>query len=453
MHTEQDAPADWQRIPPHNLEAEQSVLGGMMLAPAGILDATDHLDHTDFYRPAHTLIYQAILTLHTAGEPADPLTVADQLRKDGNLDRAGHATYLHTCVNTAPTSANTGYYAAIVRNLALLRRVIEAGTSLVQMGYEARQDPEQAAEVVDAAASALQALTKTANGRGESREWLLERILDDVLADYDTPTGDNLPLPWRDMAEKAPMEPGDLVVVAARPAMGKTLVLLEIARHVAIRHGRGALVASMEMSHRQMGQRILVAEADVSLQRFRARELDGNERKAIDKAAVGIFAAPLRIDDTPAVPISKWRARLRQLQAEGQLPAVLIVDYLQIAKAETAAGTNRTGEVDSLASGLKALAQEFGIVVVAAAQLNRQVELRQDKTPTLADLRESGAIEANANIVVLLNRPDYYEPESPRAGEIDLIVAKNRMGTTGVVTCAFQGRKARVVDMPWSGRP
>jgi replicative DNA helicase len=440
-----DGPVD--RVPPSNLDAEQSVLGGMLLSRAAIADVADVLDPADFYRPAHETIYRAILAMHADGEPADPITVAARLRKDGDLERVGGPSYLHACVSTVPAAASTEYYADIVRNLAMLRRIVETGTHLAQMGYAARHDPEQAAEVLDAAAAHLQALTAATAGRTESREWLLDKVIDDVLTDYDRPAGDNLPLPWRDMTEKAPMEPGDFVVVAARPAMGKTLVLLEIARHAAIRHGRGALIASMEMSHRQMGQRILVAEAGVSLARFRARELDPNEREAVDEAAGRILTAPLRIDDTPAVPISKWRARLRQLQAEGQLPAVLIVDYLQIAKAETASGTNRTGEVDSLAAGMKALAQEFGIVVIAAAQLNRQVELRQDKTPTLADLRESGAIEANANIVIMLHRPDYYEPESPRAGEIDLIIGKNRMGTTGIVTCAFQGRRARVVDM------
>lgn len=437
-----------ERVPPHNTTAEQAVIGGMISSRTAILDAIEIMDGPDFYHPAHETIFSAILMLYALGQPVDPITLVAQLRKNGDLERVGGPPYVHTCVTAIPTAANTGYYAEIVRDLALLRRVIETGTGLVQLGFEARASPDQAASILDAAASRLQALTAGAAARGESREWLLDRIIEDVLTDYDHPSGDNLPLPWKDLEEKAPMEQGDFVVVAARPAMGKTLVLLEIARHVAIRHGRGALVASMEMSHRQMGQRILVAEANVSLQRFRARELDPSEREAVDIAAGQILAAPLRIDDTPAVPISKWRARLRQLQADGKLPAVLIVDYLQIAKAETASGTNRTGEVDSLAAGLKALAQEFQIVVIAAAQLNRKVEERQDKTPNLSDLRESGAIEANANIVVLLNRPDYYEPESQRAGEIDLIIGKNRMGTTGVVTCAFQGRKARVVDMP-----
>jgi len=448
VHQHDEETAQFERVPPHNTTAEQAILGGMMSSKTAILDAIDTINGPDFYRPAHETIFGAILTLYTIGEPTDPITVAAQLRKDGNLERIGGPPYLHTCIMAIPTAANTGYYAEIVRDLALLRRVIETGTGLVQLGYEARATPEQAAEVLDAAAAQLQALTAGAAARGESREWLLDRIIEDVLTDYDHPSGDNLPLPWKDLEEKAPMEQGDFVVVAARPAMGKTLVLLEIARHVAIRHGRGALIASMEMSHRQMGQRVLVAEANVSLSRFRARELDPNEREAVDIAAGRILSAPLRIDDTPAVPISKWRARLRQLQADGKLPAVLIVDYLQIAKAETASGTNRTGEVDSLAAGMKALAQEFQIVVIAAAQLNRKVEERQDKTPNLSDLRESGAIEANANIVILLHREDYYVPESQRAGEIDLIIGKNRMGTTGIVTCAFQGRKARVVDMP-----
>lgn len=448
MYASDAPPGQFERVPPHNLNAEQSVLGGMLLSRNAILDAIETVGPEDFYRPTHATIYDTILELTALGDPVDPLTVTAKLRKDGDLDRIGGPGYLHACVHAIPTAANTAYYATIVRDLAMLRRVVETGTELVQLGYAGRHSPEQAADVLDAAAARLQALTRAAGVQGESREWLLEKVIADVLDDYDHPKGDNLPLPWRDLTAKAPMEPGDFVVIAGRPAMGKTVVLMEIARHVAIRHGRGVLVASMEMGHRQLGQRILAAEAEVSLARIRARELDANEREAIDLAAGRIYRAPLRIDDTPAVTISKWRARLRQLQADGQLPAVLIADYLQIAKAEASAGANRTGEVDALSAGMKALAQEFQIVVIAAAQLNRGVELRPDKTPTMSDLRESGGIESNASIVILLYREDYYQPESTRAGEIDLIVAKNRMGTTGTVALVFQGRKARVTDFP-----
>jgi replicative DNA helicase len=447
--TDYDDPETIDRVPPSSVTAEQAVLGGMMMSKAAILDAVENLDGiTDpFYRPAHDTIFTAIVTLYANGQPADPITVTDYLIKSGDIVKVGGAPYLHACTSAVVTAANTGYYAEIVRNLAMLRRVIETGTELVQMGYGGRTNPEQAAEVLDSAAAKLQALTASMGTSGGSREWTLSKVLASVMSNYDNPRGTGLPLPWRDMQQAAPMEPGNLVIFAGRPGMGKTNVALEIGRHAAIRHGRGVLIASMEMSHDEMGQRIIAAEAAVSLHKLRNYTLSPEERQRVNQAVSQIQAAPLRIDDTPAVPISKWRTRLRQLQADGELPAALIVDYLQIAKAETAAGANRTGEVDAIASGLKALAQEFQIVVIAGAQLNRSVEQRTDKVPTLADLRESGGIENNANLVILLNRPDYYEKLSPRAGEFDFIVAKNRMGNTCTITAAWRGWQARVVDM------
>lgn len=445
-----DDPDNFERVPPNNVFAEQCVLGGMMLSQQAILDVVEIMgDHADvFYRPAHETIFLAICTVVANAEPADPLTVAEQLRKTGDLARIGGASYLHTLVNVVPTAANAEYYAEIILNLAMLRRVIETGTRLVQMGFAGRSDPEQAADVVDAAAAELQALTSSLGTKSDSREWKLARVLEHVLNEYDNPSNTALPLPWKDLELAVPIERGDLVIVGARPAMGKTVVLIDIARHVAIKHGMRVLVASMEMNHLQIGQRILAAEAKAGLHHIRQRTLTEETQSTVHRKVSEILGAPLSIDDRPARSLSNWRQRLRQLQAQGELPAALIVDYLQIAKAETKAGTNRTVEVDAIAAGLKELAQEFQIVVIAAAQVNRALAQRTDKTPTMADLRESGGIEANANIVILLHREDAYEKESPRSGEIDFIIAKNRMGPSQIsVTGAFQGHYARVVDM------
>lgn len=443
-----DATQTIDRTPPHDLDAEQAVLGSMMLARNATLDVVEVIDgvKSPFYRPAHETVFDTMLALYAAGQPLDSITVTNRLREDGNLTRVGGPSYIHTLVSSVPTAANASHYAEILRDHALLRAVIETGTELVQMGYRAQAAHDTAAQIVDTAASNLQELTTAAKGGTESREWMLDRVVDAVLDEYDNPRDDVLPLPWADLQSVAPMEPGDLVVIAGRPAMGKSLVLAGIGRHAAIKHRRGVLISSMEMSHVQMGQRIVAAEARVPLHHLRARSLERQQYAAVREARDRIRRSPLRIDDTPAVPVSRWRRRLRQLQAKDQLPAVLIVDYLQIAKAETKA-QNRVIEVDSIAVGLKALAQEFKIVVIAAAQLNRVSEHRTDKTPTLSDLRESGGIENNANIVILLHREDYYDRESPRAGEFDFIVAKNRMGHNATVTAAWQGHYARIVDM------
>ncbi|MEV8548362.1 replicative DNA helicase [Streptomyces glaucescens] len=438
----------FERVPPNDIDAERAVLGSMMLSRTAVLDVVDVMDGVKypFYKPAHERIFDTLLALFANGHPLDPITVTNQLTQQGDLERVGGHAYIHHLVNCVPTAAHAVHYAEVLRDKALLRSVIETGTELVQMGYRAQADHDTAAGIVDSAASKLQELTAAAKGGNDSREWLLDRVVDAVLDEYDNPRDDVLPLPWADLQSVAPMEPGDLVVVAGRPAMGKSLVLLGIGRHVAIKHRRGVLISSMEMSHIQMGQRLVAAEAHVPLHHLRARTLSNEQYAAVRGARERIRRSPLRIDDTPAVPVSRWRRRLRQMQANDELPAVLIVDYLQIAKAETKA-QNRVIEVDSIAVGLKALAQEFKIVVIAAAQLNRVSEHRTDKTPTLSDLRESGGIENNANIVILLHREDYYDRESSRAGEFDFIVAKNRMGHNAVVTAGWQGHYAEIVDM------
>lgn len=448
MTTYAEEPPTFDRTPPMDLDAEQAVLGSMMLARNATLDVIEVVDGVKhpFYRPAHEAIFDTMLALYANGQPMDPITVANQLQQAGILDKVGGRAYIASLVSSVPTAAHAAHYAEVLRNKALLRAVIDTGTRLVQMGYEAQADHDTAAEIVDAAASNLQELTAAAKGGNDTREWLLDRVVDAVLDEYENPRSDVLPLPWARLQSVAPMEPGDLVVIAGRPAMGKSLVLLGIGRHVAVKHRRGVLISSMEMSHVQMGQRLVAAEAHVPLHHLRARTLTPQQYAEVRKARERVRRAPLRIDDTPAVPVSRWRRRLRQLQAKDELPAALIVDYLQIAKAETKA-QNRVIEVDSIAVGLKALAQEFKIVVIAAAQLNRVSEHRTDKTPTMSDLRESGGIENNANIVILLHRDDYYERESPRAGEFDFIVAKNRMGHNTTVTAGWQGHYAEIVDM------
>jgi replicative DNA helicase len=437
------APAD--RTPPQNIPAEQAVIGAMLLSKDAITEVADILTAEHYYRGAHQLLHRVILDLYQRGEPADPFTVASAL-DPAELARIGGRSYLHDCVNATPTAANAGYHANIVKATATLREVIEAGTKLVQSGYAAASD--DADEVLDHAASLLHKLTTaTSSTTAVSREKPLDEVLDNTMAAYFNPGDGSLPIPYADLAELAPVEKTDLVVVAASPGMGKTTVMTDWARCVSIANDGRTLIGSMEMPHTQIGQRIICAEAGVNLKRFRARVLNRDEMQQVDDAIQRIHLKRLRVDDSPRVPVSRMKTRLRQLEAIGELPDLYVVDYLQIAKAEAEAGASRVTQVDSIAVGLKELAQEFQIVVVAAAQLNRQVAQRPDKVPMMSDLRESGGIEQNANVVILLHREDYYEKESPRAGELDLIVAKNRMGTTGTATVAFKGHLAHACDM------
>ncbi|MCX4750954.1 replicative DNA helicase [Kitasatospora sp. NBC_01287] len=434
-----------ERVSPQNIPAEQAVIGAMLLSKDAITEVVDILTAEDYYRGAHQLLHRTIVGLYQRGEPADPFTVQNAL--DANdLVRVGGVNYLFTCSNSAPTAASAGYYADIVKAQATLRAIVDTGTSLVQAGYaSAGGDAE---EVLDHAAGLLQKLTATSSTTAVSREKPLHEVLDNTMAMYFNPGDGSLPIPYADLAELAPVEKTDLVVVAASPGMGKTTVMTDWARCVSIANDGRTLVGSMEMPHTQIGQRIICAEAKVNLKRFRARCLDDDEMHRVAMAIQRIHAKQLRIDDSPRVPVSRMKTRLRQMQAVGELPDLYVVDYLQIAKAEAEAGANRTTQVDSIAVGLKELAQEFEIVVVAAAQLNRQVSQRPDKVPMMSDLRESGGIEQNANVVILLHREDYYEKTSPRAGELDLIVAKNRMGTTGTATVAFKGHLAHACDLP-----
>jgi len=435
----------FERVPPQDTGAEQCVLGGMLLSKDAIGDVSETgVTNPAYYRPAHGTIHDAIMDMYGKGQPADPITVAAYLTKTGEIDRIGGASYLHTLVQTVPTAANAEYYAGIIMERYRLRRLVEAGTRIVQMGYAGEGE---VSDIVNAAQAEMQEAAQLGAGGGLERVADIDDMLEDYLVSMDAPPPERLPLPYAELQAKLPMEPGDLVVIAARPAIGKSVVLLDIARHVAITHGSQVLLSSMEMSHSQLMERIIAAEARVPLNRVKDRAYENDDRQRIHDAALRIGGSPLVVDDGPAATIVRLRSRLRWLQAQDRLPRVLVVDYLQIMKASGKGGQNRTGEVDEISRGLKELAGEFRIIVITAAQLNREVEKREDKKPMMADLRESGAIEAEANAVVLLHRPDAYDKEHERAGEMDLIIGKNRQGPTGTVTVAFQGHYARARDL------
>jgi replicative DNA helicase len=429
----------FERMPPNDTKAEQAVLGGMLLSADAIADVAAIMKPGDHFRPAHQIIHEVILRLYNEGQPADPVTVNDLLAKRGEQAQTGGGTYLHTLISAVATAANAGYYARIVKDHKILRDLIEAGTRAVQLGYEG------SGEAADLAARAQQMMDAVTSPAREDDLPPFHQLLEETIDALSNKAPRGLRLPWLDLdAVLIGLAPGTLTVVGARPGVGKSVVTVQIAAHTAIALGKPALLVSAEMSAQEITARLISAYSQVPLHGLLSRYLPEGDWDRISDTFHKIADAPLVIDDTPGATIAHIRGRLRQM-SRATPAAVLCVDYLQLldaGKAET-----RERAIAELSWGLKTIAREYDIPVIVAAQLNRQLELRSDKRPQLSDLRESGALEANADVVLLLHREDVYERESPRMGEIDMIVAKNRQGPLTTVTAAFQGHLARVADM------
>jgi replicative DNA helicase len=436
---------EFERTPPHDLAAEQCVLGGMMLSKDAISDVLEVIKAHDYYRPAHQLVHETILDLYGRGEPADAVTVAAELTKRGDIGRMGGAPYLHTLIASVPTAANAGYYARIVRERAILRRLVEVGTRIVQLGYSGDGD---ANELVDRAEAEVYGVTD----RRVSEDYLpLSEIMPGALDEIEAigSRGGSLsgvPTGFADLdALTNGLHPGQMIVIAARPAMGKSALGLDICRAASIRDGMTAVLFSLEMSRNEITMRLLSAEARVPLQAMRTGQLGEDDWTRLARRMSEVVDAPLFIDDSPNMSMMEIRSKCRRLKQRNDLRLV-VIDYLQLMSSPKRV-ENRQQEVSELSRSLKLLAKELNVPVVALAQLNRGPEMRTDKRPLLADLRESGSIEQDADVVILLHREDAYERESPRAGEADLNVAKHRNGPTTTVTVAFQGHYSRFVDM------
>jgi replicative DNA helicase len=437
---------EFDRTPPQDLSAEQSVLGGMLMSKDAIADVVEELRGVDFYKPAHEMVFEAILDLFGRGEPADPVTVAAELTKRGELARVGGAPYLHTLVASVPTAANAGYYARIVAELAILRRLVQAGTRIVQLGYAT--DGGDVEEIVNSAQAEVYAVAD----QRSSEDYLPLRDLVgptiDELQRIESKTGDDgaVPTGFTDLdALTNGLHPGQMVIIAARPAIGKSTIALDICRNAAIRNNQAAVIFSLEMGRTEITMRMLSAEAGVSLKHMRDGSLRDDEWQRIVGASGRAHDAPLFIDDSPNMSMMEIRAKCRRLKQNNDLKLVA-VDYLQLMTSGKRV-ESRQQEVSEFSRALKLLAKEIEVPVIAVAQLNRGPEQRGDKKPMMSDLRESGSLEQDADVVMLLHREDAYEKEHPRAGEADIIVAKQRSGPTGTVTVAFQGHYSRFVDM------
>lgn len=435
-------PVRHERTPPQDLMAEQSVLGGMLLNKAAIDDVAEIIGVGDFYKPSHAMIFDAILTKHEAGEPADAVTVASALTAEGVLAKVGGGPYLHELVNTVPTAANATYYARAVAEAAELRRVIETGTRLVQYGYNT--SGRDVTEVVNLAQAEL---TAAATGRQPIDVAEFTDFLDDTLAEIldDTGAGRGMSTGLGVLDDIiGGLKGGQMVVIAARPGVGKTILAVDILRFLAVHRAESVLMHSLEMSKADIQKRVLAAEAEVNLKRVINGGLRPDEKAKITAAADGIRGVFFHIDDTAEVNLAHIRTTARRIAAEKGL-ALIVVDYLQL-MSTGGNGQNRAVELGAVSRGLKVLARELDVPIVACAQLNRASESRSDRRPQLSDLRESGSIEQDSDVVILLHRDDYTDPEVPNAGEIDLIVAKNRNGPIDTATAIAQLHWARIID-------
>ena len=445
-------PREFDRTPPQNIAAEQSVLGGMLLSKDAIADVVEALRPTDFYRPAHQIICEAILDLYGRGEPADAITVSAELIRNGNIARVGGANYLHTLMSSVPTAANAGYYAEIVAEQAILRRLVEAGTRIVQMGYGAAGGSSDITGTVDEVVDRAQAEVYDVTERRSTEDYvviesLLQNTLDEIeRIESNGGVGTGIPTGFHELDQLTNgLHPGQMITIAGRPGSGKSTLALDIARSSAIKHGNATAMFSLEMGKLEIMMRLFSAEARVLLNNMRSGKMTDEDWTRMARRSGELAQAPFFIDDSPNLTMMEIRAKARRLKQRHDLKLV-VIDYLQLMTSGKRV-ESRQQEVSEFSRAIKLLAKELEVPVIALSQLNRSSEQRTDKKPMLSDLRESGSIEQDSDVVMLVHREDMYEPESPRAGEADIIVAKHRNGPTRTITVAFQGHYSCFKDM------
>ena len=421
------------RVPPHNLEAEESVLGAMMLSAEAIADVVELVRPEDFYRTANGRVFDTLRSIYARGEPVDAITAVEELRRRGILEEIGGHLYVHELVEQVPTPAAAANYARIVSQAALLRRLISAAADIMEMGYSAPEDPENVAD------QAEQRIYDVARRDEKDQIATLHDLVDQAILDLEHIQNRDsafagLPTGFRDVDTLlSGLQPGNLIVVAARPGVGKSSFVTNLARNVAVDHAAHVAMFSLEMSRWEIGMRLLCAEARVPWDAIRNKRVGAEHWASIAQAAESLHDAPLSIVDAGNVTIVDIRAKARRLAARRGGLGLIIVDYLQLMSHHRRVD-NRQQEIAEISRSLKLLAKELKIPVIAVSQLNRDPERRQDKRPQLSDLRESGAIEQDADVVMFIHRDDTV-PE--KKGLAELIVAKHRNGPTDTVPLTF----------------
>jgi replicative DNA helicase len=433
-------------VPPQNLDAEESVLGAMMLSPGAIGAVSEVLSASDFYRESHARIYRAALALYAKGEPVDAITLVDELETRGELENVGGRGRVHELASLVPATANAAHYARIVRETATLRGLIDAGSEIARLGWER---PGETTDLVDRAEQVIFELSQSrVTGEFAHIETLLKESFERITALYEsgadltgTPSG------FRDLDRlTSGFQPGNLIVVAARPSMGKSALGLCMAANLGVRYQMPTAIFTLEMSKSEVTQRLMCSEAKVESQRLRTGKLAVDDWPRLTAACDKLAKAPVYVDDTGSITMMELRSKARRLKSREPELGLIIVDYLQLMTSGSNP-ENRVQEVSQISRNLKVLARDLEVPILAMSQLSRAVEQRHDKRPLLSDLRESGSIEQDADLVMFVYRDEYYNEESDSQGLAELILAKHRNGPTDSIKLSFLKRYAKFADL------
>ena len=435
---------DISRIPPHSVESEQSILGSIILDKDAIITVAETINPSDFYKEAHKIIYEYMLKLNSNNEPIDLITLIEELRKEGHLDNIGGISYLTSLSTIVPTTSNVKYYANIVKEKSVMRQLIKASNEIINLGYDASTDVQ---EILDKAEKNIFDISQEKSGDDIQPINLVLQDTFDMIERLCTQKSDvtGITTGFADLNKKINgLQRTDLILLAARPAMGKTAFSLNLVQNAALKGDASVAVFSLEMSKEQLVQRILSAQSNVELSKIKTGTLGESDWPRIIDAMAVLSEANIFIDDTPGIKISEIRSKCRRLKIEKGLDLIMI-DYLQLMEGE-GKNENRQQEIAKISRSLKILAKELDCPVVALSQLSRSPELRKDHRPILSDLRESGSIEQDADIVMFLYRDEYYHEDSEKKNIGEVIVAKNRHGETGNVELVWFGQVQKFAD-------
>jgi replicative DNA helicase len=433
-------------VPPQNLEAEESVLGAMLLSPGAIGAVSEVLSATDFYRESHGKVYLAALSLYAKGEPVDAITLVDELEERAELEDIGGRARIHELAALVPATANAAHYARIVREMAILRGLIRAGSEIAGLGWER---PGETLDLVDQAEQIVFNLSQSRVASEFSHiETLLKESFERITQLYEAGaevTG--IPTGFRELDRlTSGFQPGNLIIVAARPSMGKSALALCIAANLAVRYEVPVALFTLEMSKAEVTQRLMCSEAKVESQRLRTGKLGPDDWPRLTAACDKLARAPLYVDDTGSITMMGIRSKARRLKTREPSLGLIIVDYLQLMTSDSSY-ENRVQEVSQISRSLKVLARDLEVPVLALSQLSRAVEQRHDKRPVLSDLRESGSLEQDSDVVAFVYRDEYYNDESDQQGLAEVIVAKHRNGPTDSMKLSFLKRYAKFADL------